>query len=112
MMVKSSELQKYIGNQVKRYRKQANMSQEQLAEKIGIAINSLSSIETGNSFMTVYTLEKLLNALHISAKELFDFPEVEHTDVDMGKFIRDNMHLIEKDKKKLALLYNFIRILL
>ncbi len=60
-MITAAELQKYLGNQVKRYRKKNNLSQEQLAEKMGIATNSLSSIETGNSFMTVNTLEKLLN---------------------------------------------------
>ena len=110
-MVKASELQKYLGNQIKRYRKSANLSQEQLAEIIGIATNSLSSIETGNSFMTSSTMEKLINTLNISPKELFDFPEINIEDNNMAEDIRENLKIIEKDKEKLTILYNFVRLL-
>ncbi len=110
-MIKSKELQKYIGNQVRRLRKKANISQEQLAEQIGIATNSLSSIETGNAFMSINTLEKLLNAFNISPKELFDFPEISTNEINMASYIKDNLSHIEKDKEKLSILYNFIRLL-
>ena len=110
-MVKASELQKYLGNQIKRYRKSANLSQEQLAEIIGIATNSLSSIETGNSFMTSSTMEKLINTLNISPKELFDFPEINIEDINMAEDIRENLKTIEKNKEKLTILYNFVRLL-
>ena len=110
-MIKAGDLQKYIGSQIKRYRKKANLSQEKLAERIGIATNSLSSIETGNSFMTVYTMEKLLNTLDITPKELFDFPEVQKADVNMLKSIKENLEIISNDEEKIAILYNFMRIL-
>ncbi len=111
-MTNPSDLQKYLGNQIKRYRKMANLSQEQLAENIGIATNSLSSIETGNSFMTVYTLEKILTSLNVTPKELFDFPEISYKETDMSEFIDKNLCHIKNDKQKLALLYNFIRLLI
>lgn len=110
-MITAQQLQKYIGSQIKRFRKQAGLSQEQLAEQIDIATNSLSSIETGNSFMTITTLEKLLNALDISAKELFDFPETETKEIDKMKIIKESLQKIEGNEEKLTLLYNFIRIL-
>ncbi len=110
-MVKSFELQKYLGNQIRRFRKQAKMSQEQLAESIGIATNSLSSIETGNSFMSVNTMEKIINVLKIHSKDLFDFPEFEKQDIDMTEYIRQNLPVIEKDKTKLSLLYNYVKLL-
>ena len=110
-MVEASELQKYLGNQIKRYRKSANLSQEQLAEIIGIATNSLSSIETGNSFMTSATMAKLLNTLNISPKELFDFPEINIEDINMSEDIIDNLKIIENNKEKLTILYNFVKLL-
>ena len=110
-MIKASELQKFIGRQVKYYRKAANLSQEQLAEKIGIATNSLSNIETGNSFMTIYTLEKIINVLKISPKQLFDFPEILSEDEDKMGYILKSLKIIERDKNKLALLYMFVSLL-
>ena len=107
----NKELQKYLGNQIKRLRKQANLSQEQLAECIGIAPNSLSSLETGKSFMTIYTLEKLLKTLNVSPKELFDFPEIAAKEEDKYEFIQKSIKIIENDKEKLSVLYNFIRLL-
>lgn len=110
-MITAQQLQKYIGSQIKRFRKQAGFSQEQLAEQIDIATNSLSSIETGNSFMTITTLEKLLNTLNITAKELFDFPEITEKEIDKMKIIKESLQKIEGNEEKLTLLYNFIRIL-
>ena len=110
-MITASQLQKYLGRQIKRFRKNANLSQEQLAERIGIATNSLSSIETGNSFMTINTLEKILNILSVTPKELFNFPEIEFQDTDKKKAIIQILKRIEKDEEKLNLLYNFTRIL-
>ena len=87
------------------------LSQEQLAENIGIATNSISSIETGNSFMTIYTLEKLLNTLNISPKELFDFPEIIQPDANQLEFIKASIYDISKNKAKLAILYNIVRLI-
>lgn len=110
-MLNAKDIQKYLGKQIQRIRRQRKLSQEKLAEKIGIATNSLSNIETGNSFMTVYTLEKIVNTLNVSPKELFDFPECIDEDTDMENFILESFENIKKDKEKLALLYFFTKIL-
>ena len=70
-----SYIQQQLGNRIKELRKIKGLSQEVLAEQIGIATNTLSSIETGNAFMTAQTLEKILEILNITPKELFTFPE-------------------------------------
>ena len=108
-MKKTSEIQKQIGNQIKRYRKKTNMSQEELAELIGIATNSLSNIECGNSFMTSKTLEKILNIFKISAKELFDFPENPDTEIDKRAAILSFIDEIENNEKKMNLAYMFLK---
>ena len=111
-MAKKVDIQKQIGNQIKRYRKKNNMSQEQLAELIGIATNSLSNIECGNSFMTSKTLEKILNIFQISAKELFDFPETMTKEINKKDAIFDFIKEIEENDTKMNLLYIFLKALI
>lgn len=38
-----------LGNQIKELRKQKNMTQEQLAEALGLTVQSVSKWETGDS---------------------------------------------------------------
>ena len=110
-MIKSFKLQKYVGKQVRRFRRQANMPQEQLAEMDGIAVIFLSSIEMGNSFMTITTLDGLLNSLKIMPRDLFYFTEINNTETDMYEYIKDKLKSIEQEKEKLSMLYNFIKLL-
>ena len=67
------ELKKNCGKRIKEIRKQRGLSQEKLAELVNIEQNTLSYIETGNNFCKSETLEKIINALNIDPKELFDF---------------------------------------
>ena len=62
-----------VGNNIKLLRKARNITQEELAETIGIHSRQLSKIETGEHFPSCKTLEKLCVALDIKPKELFDF---------------------------------------
>lgn len=60
-----------IGSQIRKYRKAKGMSQEQLAAKAGVGITHISHIETGNTIPSTSTLVDIINALDISADELF-----------------------------------------
>ena len=64
-----------FGKKVKEYRTKSLMTQEELAEKIGISAKSLSQIELGNNFVSAETLEAICNALNITPKNMFDFTE-------------------------------------
>ena len=68
-------IQQQLGKQIQYLRKIHGYSQEAFAEKIGIATNTLSSIERGNAFMTAQTLENITKVLNIQPKELFIFSE-------------------------------------
>ena len=48
-----------IGEQIKRLRKERNMTQEQLAEKIGISTTHMSHIETGSTKLSLTVLVDL-----------------------------------------------------
>lgn len=71
-----------LGNAIKTLRIKLNMTQSQLAEKIGMSITAVSSLETGKAYPPKATVEKLCKAFGISPA-LFqlslidegDFPE-------------------------------------
>ena len=64
-----------FGKKIKEKRLQQSLTQEQLAEKVGISPKSLSQIELGNNFISAENLEQVCNALNIQPKSLFDFEQ-------------------------------------
>lgn len=62
-----------IGSNIKMIRKMAGVTQEELAEIVGIHSRQLSKIETGDHFPSCKTLEKICMAMEIEPKTLFDF---------------------------------------
>ena len=59
-----------IGQQVRKFRKAHGLSQEQLAEQVGISVTHMSHIETGNTKLSLPVLVDLANALEVSADDL------------------------------------------
>ena len=68
-------LKEQFGKQVKLLRQYHNMTQECLSELVDIDIRQLARIESGDSFVTAETLEKLCKALNVSYKDLFTFED-------------------------------------
>lgn len=66
------ELKKLLGLRIKEFRQKRNLSQEQLAEMIGLDRRSVSNIECGNTFPSS-SLAKIAQVLEVSVKSLFDF---------------------------------------
>ena len=90
-----------FGKKVKEYRIKASMTQEELAEKIGISAKSLSQIELGNNFVSAETLDAICSALNAIPKQLFDFCDNQQT--ENLQFIQDklqnNSYLLKKISK-------------
>lgn len=61
-----------FGNNVKLARKSQNLTQEKLAELIGIDQRQLARIEAGESFVTAETIEKICEQTNVHVKTLFD----------------------------------------
>jgi transcriptional regulator with XRE-family HTH domain len=53
------------------------MTQEQLAEAIGVSVDLISNIERGVNAPSFKTIEKLSQTLNVPPKELFDFSSLE-----------------------------------
>ena len=64
--------QEKIGKFIQEKRKEKNLTQEQLAEKMGVSINAVSKWERGLSFPDVSLLKKLCQELNISIEELIN----------------------------------------
>ena len=75
-----SSLKKKLGVRIQEIRKSKNMTQEKLAEVIGLNVPNLSNIERGKKFVSAETLEKIIKALNINESELFDFDHIKSRD--------------------------------
>ena len=61
-----------FGQNVKKFRsKQKGLSQEKLAERVGVSKNTISDIENGKKFVSARTLSGLARELEIEEYELF-----------------------------------------
>ncbi len=67
---------KVFGKRIKELRERKKLTQEKLAEKIGLDLQTISRIETGYYFTSFENLEKLANALDVTIADLFDFGHV------------------------------------
>lgn len=69
-----------IGQRIRRLRKANNLSQEQLAEKVGISVTHLSHIETGNTKLSLPVFVEIANTLSVQTDELlYDLPKANNT---------------------------------
>lgn len=64
-------IDKRVGKRIKQRREQLGLTQEQFAEKLGVATNYISTIERGASFPCYEKLVAIINALETSADAIF-----------------------------------------
>ena len=64
-------IDKRVGKRIKQRREQLGLTQEQFAEKLGVATNYISTIERGASFPRYEKLVAIINALETSADAIF-----------------------------------------
>ena len=72
-----TDTKKLIGVRIKELRKQAGLTQEQLAEQVGLDSRHLSRLEVGRHFPSLDSLERIATALGIPLAEFFKFPDDE-----------------------------------
>ena len=69
----NTKILKRLGENLKKYRKVAQLTQEQLAELVGIHPTYVGKLETGKNNPSVKMLYKLSRALKIKLSDIFDF---------------------------------------
>lgn len=69
-----ADTKKLIGARIKELRKQAGLTQEQLAELVSLDARHLSRLEVGRHFPSLDSLERIALALNVPLVEFFQFP--------------------------------------
>lgn len=59
-----------IGQRIRKFRKACNISQEELAEKVGISTTHMSHIETGNTKLSLPVLVAIAAALEVRTDDI------------------------------------------
>ena len=72
----------FLGENIQTIRKHRGMKQQELADKIGINMQSLSKIERGVNYPTFDTLEKIMDVLGVTPNELLsgEWKYIDHTE--------------------------------
>lgn len=61
-----------LGKRIKKFRKDKKISQEELADKVGLHYTTISRIERGISNSPVQTVSKIAKVLKVDMSELFE----------------------------------------
>lgn len=69
--ISKSDIDKIFGKILRKFRKKSGLTQEQLAEQLGISLKYISRIENGNNGIKTQTLIKYMNILKITPNTLY-----------------------------------------
>ena len=100
-------LKEKLGIRIQQIRKSKNITQERLVEAVGLDTPNLSNIERGKRFVTAETLEKIIQALEIEEKDLFDFGHIKSR-VELINEIQNILNLT--NDKELTYYYRLIKL--
>ena len=104
-VMKTKDFYKKIGQRLKELRLQANISQEDLAESVGVAIKTVSYWENGHNPITLSKIPLIATALNIPVYKLFVFLDVEENIAD-----KDYIALLQaKTGEELNILFNVVK---
>ena len=101
-------IKQLLGKRIKELRKRQKLTQEKLAEFIGIDTVSLCNIKNGKYYPTADNLEKILQGLKTSPQELFCFEQ--HQEIDDLK--AEINKILEQHQEKLQDFYKIIKALI
>ena len=65
----------YLGENIRNLRKKADLTQEQLADRLGVTYQSVSRWETGSSYPDLELIPAIANIFSVSADALLGIPE-------------------------------------
>ena len=105
------DVKKLFGKNVQKYRKLNKLTQEKLAELIGMDTTSISSIETGKYFVSAENLCRISQALNTSIADLFTFDNL-CSNKDIYADIEILLSRFKDDSVRLNAVKNFLKALI
>ena len=104
----SEEFKISFGKRIAKLRKIKGISQEILAEELGLSTKTISNIETGSHLTKSENFDKIAKVLGIELRELFNFDNTNNKEQNL-KGIYDKIEFIKDDEDKVAILYEILR---
>lgn len=71
--IKITKKEIQLGKRIKKLRRKAGLTQEQLAEKVNVSTTHIGLVETGKRRVSLKTLQKIASVLGVKVKELLPF---------------------------------------
>ena len=102
-MEEKSHIRSVIAQNVKKYRKLNNLTQEALAEAAEVSNTYIANIECGKSWISDKTAEKIAQALHIDEYLLFVPEEEESLKTSSIKEKQKMIQYLKSKEKQLGL---------
>lgn len=96
-------IKKLLGKKIQQIRKKRKLTQEYVAEIVGIETSSISNIENGKYYPSAENLEKILKVLNITPCEIFSFESYDLKE----NLINEMLESMKNDEKLTRLMYRF-----
>ena len=93
---------KLLGQNIKKYRNAAGLTQDRAAELTGLSVNYFRQIELGNKTPRLETFIKIAETLHVSTDKLLSGILSWTPEVVTGE-LQERLNLLPDDKKKYIL---------
>lgn len=74
-------VKKLLGEKIRKLRKEKGLTQEQLAELVGVEPRHISRVEGGYSSPSVERLAVMADVLEVPIKELFNFMQLSDSEI-------------------------------
>lgn len=95
----------FLGKKIKEFRKNKGLTQDKLAEKIGIDVKHLSRIECGKNQLSLNLLYKICYILDVEPFRLFDTSITKQKDEMIKEIIK---FLSETNEDKVRIYYKIL----
>jgi len=91
-----------LGARIKEIRKERQLSQERLAEKVGVEPKQISRIEGSKSSPSMETLEAIARELQVEMKDLLDYQHLKDEEPIEDQALRI-LRMMDDKTKRLAI---------
>lgn len=98
-----SRIKRLLGLRIKELRKARGLTQEKLAELVGIGTSNISYIETGKYAPSSESFEKIVEALGVEPYQLYMFSPLKPA----AEIKKELQAAMDKDEELLRLMYKF-----
>lgn len=91
------DFKRLFGLRVQAFRRRSNLTQEELAERIGRSVDTVSNLERGASSTRIETAFRIADALGVGILDLFDVGPAEAPDRERRQMIEHLVGMVSRE---------------